>query len=113
GGAGGGGEVAGAAGLFAQAVGLWRGAALADVVGLCPRLVGDAANLEEQRAGVVEERLECDLALGRHAEVAAEGPGLVAAFPLRGRLAGEVVGALYRCRGRGGARAGVDTPPPL
>src|SRR5262245_36416962 len=59
------GEVTAAAGLFARALGLWRGAALADVVGWCPRLVGDAASLEELRAGVVEERLECDLALGR------------------------------------------------
>jgi hypothetical protein len=88
---------------------LWRGAALADVVGLCPRLVGDAASLEELRAGVVEERLECDLILGRHAEVAAEGPGLAAEFPLRERLAGQVMVALYRCGRRGEALAVFDT----
>jgi predicted ATPase len=103
------GQVTGAAELFGQALGLWRGAALADVVGLCPRLAGDAASLEELRAGVVEERLECDLALGRHAEVAAEGPGLVAAFPLRERLAGQVMVALYRCGRRGEALAVFDT----
>ena len=39
------GDVTTAAGLFTEALGLWRGAALADVVGLCPRLVGDAAGL--------------------------------------------------------------------
>ena len=103
------GDVTTAAGLFTQALGLWRGAALADVVGLCPRLVGDAAGLEEMRAGVVEERLECDLVLGRHAEVAADGPGLVAAFPLRERLAGQVMVALYRCGRRGEALAVYDT----
>jgi predicted ATPase len=101
--------VAAAAELFAQALGLWRGAALADVVGLCPRLVGDAAGLEELRAGVVEERVECDLALGRHAEVAAEGPGLVAQFQLRERLAGQLMVALYRCGQRGEALAAFDS----
>jgi DNA-binding SARP family transcriptional activator len=102
------GDVTGAAGLFGQALGLWRGAALADVVGLCPRLAGDAATLEELRAGVVEERVECDLVLGRHGEVAADGPGLVAAFPLRERLAGQVMVALYRCGRRGDALAVFD-----
>ena len=58
---------------------------------------------------MVEERVECDLALGRHAEVAAEGPGLVAAFPLRERLAGQVMVALYRCGRRGEALAVFDT----
>src|SRR5262245_4576769 len=102
------GEVTSAAELFGQALGLWRGAALADVVGLCPRLVGDAASLEELRAGVVEERAECDLALGRHAEVAAGAPGLAAAFPLRERLAGQLMVALYRCGRRGEALAVFD-----
>ena len=103
------GEVAAAAGLFAQALGLWRGAALADVVGLCPRLAGDAATLEELRAGVVEERVACDLALGRHGEVAGKGTGLVAEFPLRERLAGQVMVALYRCGRRGEALALFDS----
>jgi len=103
------GDVAAAAGLFAQALGLWRGTALADVAGLCPRLAGDAAGLEELRAGVVEERIECDLALGRHGEVAAEGPGLVAEFPLRERLAGQLMVALWRCGRRGEALAVFDS----
>ncbi len=86
------GEVATAADLFAQALGLWRGTALADVVGMCPRLAGDAAGLEELRAGVVEEeRVQRALMLGQHGEVATEGPGLVAEFPLRERLAGQVM----------------------
>lgn len=102
------GEMTAAAELFAQALGLWRGAALADVVGLCPRLAGDAAGLEDLRAGVVEERVECDLALGRHAEVAAESMGLVAQFPLRERLAGQLMVALYRCGRRGEALAMFD-----
>jgi DNA-binding SARP family transcriptional activator/tetratricopeptide (TPR) repeat protein len=102
------GETATAAGLFAQALGLWRGAALADVVGVCPRLAGDAAGLEELRAGVVEERVECALMLGQHGEVATEGPGLVVEFPLRERLAGQVMVALWRCGRRGEALAVFD-----
>ena len=103
------GQVATAAGLFAQALGLWRGAALADVVGLCPRLAGDAAGLEELRAGVVEERVQCALLLGQHGEVATQGPGLVAEFPLRERLAGQVMVALWRCGRRGEALAVFDS----
>ncbi len=41
------GDAAAARELFAQALGLWRGAALADAAPLCPRLAGEAARLEE------------------------------------------------------------------
>jgi DNA-binding SARP family transcriptional activator len=102
-------DITAAASLFTRALGLWRGAALADVVGLCPRLAGDAAGLEELRAGVSEERVECDLMLGRHGDVAAEGPGLVAEFPLRERLAGQLMVALWRCGRRGEALATFDS----
>jgi DNA-binding SARP family transcriptional activator/tetratricopeptide (TPR) repeat protein len=83
-------DAAGARVLFGQALGLWRGAALADAAPLCPRLAGEAARLEELRLAVTEERIECDLALGRPGEVAGELAGLVAEFPLRERLAGLV-----------------------
>jgi DNA-binding SARP family transcriptional activator len=103
------GDLTAAAGLFRQALGLWRGEALADVVGLCPRLVGDAAALEELRAGVLEERVECDLALGWHAEVAVEGTVLAAQFPFRERLAWQLMVALYRCGRRGEALTIFDS----
>ncbi len=57
----------------------------------------DVARLEEMRLSAVEDCLECELALGRHAEVAAELEGLVAKHPLRERLAGQLMLALYRC----------------
>ena len=94
--------------LFGQALGVWRGAALADTAGLCARLGGEAARLEEARLAVVEERIGADLALGRHGEVAGELAGLVGQFPLRERLAGLLMTALYRCGRRGEALAVFD-----
>jgi DNA-binding SARP family transcriptional activator len=55
-----------------------------------------------------EERIGCDLALGRHGEVAGELAGLVAEFPLRERLAGLLMTAVYRCGRRGEALAVYD-----
>ena len=102
------GDAAGARELFGQALELWRGAALADAAPLCPRLAGEAAPLEEARLAVTEERVGCDLALGRHGEVAGELAGLVAEFPLREKLAGLLMTALYRCGRRGEALAVYD-----
>ncbi len=102
------GDPAGARELLGQALGLWRGAALADAAPLCGRLAGEAARLEEARLAVVEERAGCDLALGRHGEVAGELAGLVAEFPLRERLAALLMTALYRCGRRGEALAVYD-----
>jgi tetratricopeptide (TPR) repeat protein len=98
-----------AAAAFADALALWRGPALADVTGICPRLTGDAASLEDLRAAVLEERVACDLELGRHADVAAEGPALVSQFPLRERLAGQVMVALWRVGRRGEALSLFDS----
>ena len=57
----------------------------------------------------MEERVECDLTLGRHGEVAAAGPELMAEFPLRERLAGQLMVALWRCGRRGEALAVFDS----
>ena len=84
------------------------GAASADTAGLCARLGGEAARLEEERLAVVEERIGADLALDRHGEVAGELAGLVEQFPLRERLAGLLMTALYRCGRRGEALAVFD-----
>ena len=103
------GDQAAARELFGQALGLWRGAALADAAPLCPVLAGEAARLEEQRLAVVEDRIGCDLALGRHGEVVGELADLVSQFPLRERLAGLLMTALYRCGRRGEALAVFDS----
>ncbi|MBV9797678.1 MAG: winged helix-turn-helix domain-containing protein [Solirubrobacterales bacterium] len=85
-----------AAERFSEALGLWRGPALADFA-YESFASADVARLEEMRLSAVEDRLECELALGRHVEAAAELEGLVAEHPLRERLAGQLMLALYRC----------------
>jgi YVTN family beta-propeller protein len=85
-----------AAAEFRDALALWRGAPLADLSG--ERLAeAEIARLEELRAGVIEDRIEADLALGRHADVVIELEALVAAYPLRERLHQQLMITLYRC----------------
>jgi predicted ATPase/DNA-binding SARP family transcriptional activator len=100
----GGGEAAAAAGRFRQALGLWRGPALADVCEVEP-LAREAARLEELRLAAVEGRIEADIALGLHAEVTGELEGLVAEYPLRERLWRLLVLALYRAERQADALA--------
>jgi predicted ATPase/DNA-binding SARP family transcriptional activator len=80
---------------FREALGLWRGRALADVAEVEP-LAREGARLEELRLLATEGRVEADLALGQHAEVIGELEGLVAEFPVRERLWRLLVLALYR-----------------
>jgi predicted ATPase/DNA-binding SARP family transcriptional activator len=84
-----------AAGEHEEALALWRGPALADIATL-PGLRPEAERLEELRLRAIEERLEADLGGGRHAEVVGELRGLVAVHPLRERLHGLLMLALYR-----------------
>ena len=102
------GDIAGAAGLFPEALALWRGPAVEDAAPWCPWLAGEAARLEEARAAVAEERVECDLALGRHGDTVTEIASLAGAFPLRERLTGQLMVALWRCGRRGDALAAYD-----
>ena len=74
---------------------LWRGPALGDLGGESFAQV-EAGRLEELRLGATEDRIEADLALGRHAEVVGELEALVAVHPLRERLHGQLMLALYR-----------------
>ena len=93
------GEAAAAANRFREALGLWRGPALADVADVEP-LAREGARLEELRLVAVEGRIEADLELGLAAEVAGELEGLVAEHPVRERLWRLLVLALYRAGGR-------------
>jgi len=102
------GNFAAASELFGKALQLWRGRALADAAPLCARLIGDAERLEEQRLSATEDKLDCDLALGRHSELTAEIYQLVAEYPLRERLIRQLMLALYRSGRRSDALAAFD-----
>src|SRR5439155_3444382 len=89
------GQLAPAAAELRAATALWRGPALAGISG---RLIETAAaGLDEQRLAALEECLGHELALGRSQELVAELSGLVAEYPLRERLRGQPMLALYRC----------------
>jgi predicted ATPase/DNA-binding SARP family transcriptional activator len=89
------GEPAAAGNRFREALGLWRGPALADVADVEP-LAREVARLEGLRLAAVEGRLEADLAAGSHAEATGELERLVGEFPLRERLWRLLMLALYR-----------------
>jgi DNA-binding SARP family transcriptional activator/tetratricopeptide (TPR) repeat protein len=78
-----------------EALSLWRGAPLADLAyeSFCQ---AEVARLEEMRMAAVEERIATDLALGRDIELVAELRALVREEPLRERLRGQLMLALYR-----------------
>jgi DNA-binding SARP family transcriptional activator/streptogramin lyase len=84
-----------AANALRAALGLWRGSPLSDVA-FEPFAQGEIARLEELRLAALEERIEADLVLGRHAEVVPELEGLVREHPLRERLRAQLMLALYR-----------------
>jgi YVTN family beta-propeller protein len=84
-----------AAASLRAALRLWRGPALGDLGGE-PFAQVEAGRLEELRLGATEDRIEADLALGRHADVVGELEALVAVHPLRERLHGQLMLALYR-----------------
>ncbi len=89
------GDVRLARALYGRALALWRGDALADLV-TEPFAHLEAARLDDLRLACLEERLDADLALGRHAEVLPELERLAAEHRLRERLQALQMLALYR-----------------
>ncbi|MCB1041083.1 MAG: AAA family ATPase, partial [Acidimicrobiales bacterium] len=81
---------------FRSALSLWRGTPLSDVA-THPFAASAVALLEEARTQVVEECLALELELGRHGAVVGELEALVRGHPLRERLWGLLMVALYRC----------------
>ncbi|MFI9551584.1 AfsR/SARP family transcriptional regulator [Nonomuraea endophytica] len=76
------------------ALDLWRGPALAGTRLEFQSEQGYA--LEEARLAALTDRIEVDLALGRHAELVGELRQLVHSAPLRERFRGQLMLALYR-----------------
>ncbi|MGK4595625.1 BTAD domain-containing putative transcriptional regulator [Amycolatopsis sp. w19] len=111
--------------LLDEALGLWRGDALSDVVSgeVAQRLRG---GVHEARWTALEDRAEAQLRLGRGRQVLAELTELVAAHPLRQRFVGQLMLALHRegrtddaleafraLRDRLGSELGLDPSPEL
>src|SRR6266508_3988180 len=86
-------EEAGA--LLRDATSLWRGAPLADVA-YESFAQSEIARLEELRTAALEQRIEVDLTLGRHAELIGELEALTREHPHRERLQAQLLVALYR-----------------
>jgi DNA-binding SARP family transcriptional activator/class 3 adenylate cyclase len=90
------GDARAAAGLLREALALWRGPALADLVeaGLdWPEL----AAVQSTRLDVTEDYFEAQLLCGRHYEILPELETMVQAEPLRERSSAQMMLALYRC----------------
>jgi DNA-binding SARP family transcriptional activator len=89
------GDAGSASAALTEALALWRGRPLADV-----ELEGldriEVERLAELRITTLEERIDADLALGRHAQLVGEIEALVAEFPLREGLRAQLMTALAR-----------------
>ena len=79
-----------------DALALWRGSALEDFA-FDEFAESQRTRLEQMRLTTLEERIDADLANGHHEAVVAELEGLVREHPLRERLWGQLMLALYRC----------------
>lgn len=84
-----------ASSAFHDALALWRGPPLAEFA-YEPFAQAVIGRLEELRVAAFEERIEADLALGRHSDVIAELDTLIAENPHRERLRAQLMLALYR-----------------
>jgi DNA-binding SARP family transcriptional activator/tetratricopeptide (TPR) repeat protein len=111
--------------LYRDALALWHGPVLAGLTA-APGASQLFQGIEDLRLVATEERIEADLSAGRHDAVLGELADLVARHPLRERLAGHFMLALYRCgrtaealdayrrtRAHLAAELGVDTGPEL
>ena len=81
--------------LLTDALALWRGEPLADVV--CESLYRDVVSaLTDRRLQALEQRIDADFELGRHAGTVTELRTLTREHPMRERFWGQLMTALYR-----------------
>ena len=96
-------DAAEAAHLLREALGLWRGQPLAEFADT-GFAAGVITRLEEARLAVTEDRIEAELdraaVVGAHGELAGGTGGAGGRYPLRERLWGQLMLALYRSGGR-------------
>jgi YVTN family beta-propeller protein len=84
-----------AAAVLRDALGVWRGPALSDFA-YEPFAQAEITRLEEARLAAFEDRVDADLASGEHTRLVGELEALVREHPLRERLRGQLMLALYR-----------------
>jgi WD40 repeat protein/DNA-binding SARP family transcriptional activator len=101
------GEPRAAAAMLAEALDLWRGPALADLANEAS-LGPEIARLEELRLQATEEEIAVKLDLGRQAEAVAQLEVLTREHPLRERLWGELLLAMYRAERQADALDAFD-----
>jgi class 3 adenylate cyclase/predicted ATPase len=108
------GDAKSASTILRHALELWRGPALPEFA-FEPFAQAEIGRLEDLRLIAVEERIEADLAVGRHADLIGELEALIAENPHRERLRSQVILALYRSgrqaealRAYQGARKALD-----
>ena len=89
------GNAGGAAQKLREALALWRGPPLADLA-YESFAQTEIARLQALHLAALEDRFDADLALGGHADLVGELEALVAEHPLRERLRGQLMHALYR-----------------
>ncbi len=78
-----------------EALGLWRGPALADLT-YEPFAAVEIARLEELRLAATQDLIDAELELGRHADLVPELETLIQEHPFDERLRGQLMLALYR-----------------
>ena len=78
-----------------EGLAVWRGPPLADLAyeSFAQAAIG---RLEEERLGALEDRIDADLALGRHGALVGELEALVAEHPLHERLQAQLMLVLYQ-----------------
>ena len=91
-----------------EAEALWRGRPLADLDSK-PFAQIEIERLAEMRLVATEDRVDADLALGRHRQVVPELERMVAEHPLRERVRGQAMLALYRSGRQADALAAYRT----
>ena len=89
------GELVAAAALFRDALALWRGPTLAGLT-LESKGRDEIARLDELRLIALMDRIDCDLALGRHEDVLGELQLMIREHPLHERPRAQQMLALYR-----------------
>ncbi len=88
-------DAASAAHTLHEALSLWRGPALSDFA-YEPFAQAEIVRLEELRLAVTENRMEAELALGRHQQLVSELEWLIGTHPFREGLRAQLMLALYR-----------------